>query len=91
MFIDSKISKTSKTKYTPRLPTYEMKYFPKQLRKKEKSYWRVPNNMCRPHTPGGGACPSLGECGLDLVTQLQRIKYEDGEPGNLTVQKPGRH
>ena len=47
--------------------------------------------MCRPHTPGGGACPSLGECGLDLVTQLQRIKYEDGEPGNLTVQKPGRH
>lgn len=29
MFIHSKISKTSKTKYTPRMPTYEMKIFSK--------------------------------------------------------------
>ena len=34
MFIDSKISKTSKTKYTPRLPTYEMKIFSKTIKKK---------------------------------------------------------
>lgn len=46
--------------------------------------------MCRPYTPAGGACPSPGECGLDLVTQLQKIKSEDGKPGNLTVEKPGR-
>lgn len=33
MFIHSKISKTSKTKYTPRLLTYEMKIFSKTRKK----------------------------------------------------------
>lgn len=65
------------------------KYFAKQ--EKKEVLWRIPNNMCRPYTPAGGACPSPGECGLDLVTQLQKIKSEDGKPGNLTVEKPGRH
>lgn len=73
MFIDRKVSKTSKTKYISRMPIYEVKkHFLKQQRE-EKREILIPN-ICRLHAPEGGACLSPLECRLDLVTQLQIVE-----------------